>query len=131
MFVTETVITCVNTDCGISFAVPSWWAKGKRETHAYFYCPNGHSQHFTGETAEEKLRRENARLIQRQAMLLDEKAAAERKAKRLERRAAGGTCPCCKRTFANMSRHMKHKHPEFVSENIVHLKQGKSVGSKR
>lgn len=130
-YVTSEVLTCCHDDCGISFAVPSWWVKGKRDTHAWFYCPNGHQQHFSAESTEEKLRRERDRLKQDIARAEDEAAQARKQAelltkqkRRLEKRAAAGTCPCCQRTFSNMSRHMKTKHPDFAAE-VVPLKKVK------
>lgn len=136
MDVLTKVITCCNTDCGISFAVPAWWESGKRENHSWFYCPNGHHQHFSAESDAEKLRRERDRLKQREAMLIEEASQAtaraekaERAKKRLEKRTAAGTCPCCQRTFSNMSTHMKRQHPEFVSDagaNVVPIKIGSS-----
>jgi hypothetical protein len=41
---------------------------------------------------------------------------AERKVKKLTKRTAAGTCPCCQRTFSNMAEHMKHQHPQFVAD---------------
>jgi len=132
MEIPEVTITCCNTDCGISFAVPQWWHRGKRDNHSWFYCPNGHHQHFTAETDEEKLRRERDRLKQqvaraedeaREATMRAERAEAmrnriERAKKRLEKRTAAGTCPCCQRTFSNMSTHMRKQHPTFVAEAV-------------
>lgn len=126
------VITCYKSDCGISFAVPEWWHKGKRETHTTFYCPNGHGQHFSSESEAERLRRERdiarqqiARVEQERIDALatanaqkDRADKAEAATKRLKRRVAAGTCPCCQRTFTNMARHMKTKHP-----NVVQLAQ--------
>lgn len=41
----------------------------------------------------------------------------ERKKKeQLETRAANGVCPCCHRTFKQLARHMKTKHPDFPGE---------------
>lgn len=37
-------------------------------------------------------------------------------AARIKKRAAAGTCPCCKRTFSNMAEHMKKEHAAFVVE---------------
>jgi hypothetical protein len=69
------------------------------------------------------LRRDLDRAKQNAARLEDEAAAARRReiaAKgqltKHRKRSAAGTCPCCNRTFANMGRHMKTKHPEFVEE---------------
>jgi len=88
------------------------------------YCPNGHAWHYVeGETEEQKLRRELNNQRQQNARLEDEareaRAAAEkaeRAAKRLKKRAAAGSCPCCKRSFSNMAEHMKHQHPDWVKE---------------
>lgn len=98
-----------------------------------FYCSYGHEQYYVaGETEEQKLRRERDRLAQRVAQVEDERneaqmaaAKAERATKRLKKRAAAGTCPCCQRTFANMTAHMKGQHPEFIADNVVKLKQAK------
>lgn len=127
------VQTCCHAECGISFAVPSWWDRGKRETHARFYCPNGHGQSYMGESDLEKVRRERDIARQQVARAEDEarlaKARAEHLQKDLKRRIkreAAGTCPCCNRTFSNMSSHMKSEHPEFVTATgakVVSLKR--------
>lgn len=120
-------------ECGIEFAVPDSFYKERRERGSAlsWYCPNGHSRVFR-ESEADKLRRERDQLKQRQAMLEDEARQARERAekaeattKRLKKRAAGGACPCCKRTFANMARHMKQQHPTFAAEavNVVPLKQ--------
>ena len=130
MRVDETVITCCHETCGISFAVPDWWAKGRRETHARFFCPNGHGQSFTSETDAEKYRRERDRLKQDAARLEDSLALerkraekAEREAKRTKKRAEAALCPCCNRHFSQLERHMKHKHPEIAT---LHPKKAKA-----
>lgn len=94
-----------------------------------FFCPYGHSAHFPeGETEEDKLRRERDRLKQDAARLEDEKrqwmstanAQLERAQKaeaataKLKKRSEAGVCSCCNRTFLNMQRHMKSKHPNVV-----------------
>lgn len=132
-YVESVTITCCYKDCGISFQVPGWWEKGRRETKAWFYCPNGHEQHFTGESDADKFRRERDIAKQQLARAEQEAADAQKRAdllqkqkRRLEKRAAAGTCPCCQRTFSNMSTHMKKQHPEFVAENVVPLKKVKA-----
>lgn len=35
---------------------------------------------------------------------------------RMKRRAVNGVCPCCKRTFKQLSAHIAAKHPGFVKE---------------
>ena len=133
MNIDDVVLTCCQSDCGISFAVPNWWESGKRQTHSWFFCPNGHRQHFSQESDLEKARRE--RDIARQQVARAEQEAAEarrgwekseREAKKLKKRASAGTCPCCQRTFSNMATHMKRQHPQFVADdaqNVVPLKR--------
>jgi septal ring factor EnvC (AmiA/AmiB activator) len=93
------------------------------------YCPHGHALTWR-ETEADRLRRERDLLKQRQAMLEDEARAARAEAsaataratkaeaaeRKLKKRAAAGTCPCCQRTFANMASHMKSQHPDFVAD---------------
>ncbi len=120
--------------CGVPYSVPkSLWDK-QRQSGGFHHCPNGHSQGWNREASEdERVRRERDRLKQDAARLADEIAAqraraekAEAATKRLKKRTAAGTCPCCQRTFSNMAEHMKHQHPEFVCETgakIVPLKR--------
>lgn len=121
-------ITCPS--CGICYGVPEHWIGSKRETKDQFYCPNGHTASFRKSTAD-KLAEQLSAAKQRQARLEDEAREererankAEAATKRLKKRAAAGNCPCCKRTFSNMSRHMQTKHPEFKAEavNVVPLR---------
>src|SRR5882724_3119522 len=125
MEICTTTLTCCNTDCGISFAVPEWWYTGKKRNHSWFYCPNGHHQHFVEESDVEKARRERdiarqqvARAEQEAAVAQKGWAKAEKEAKKLKKRAAAGTCPCCSRTVSQLERHMKTKHPQFVAEQL-------------
>lgn len=109
--------------CGIPYAAPKeFMAEARKDPSITFYCPNGHGRHFS-ESETDKLRRERDLLMQEQARLLEQRAEAEERATRAERnvkkltkRAAAGTCPCCQRTFSNMAEHMKHQHPEFVAD---------------
>jgi hypothetical protein len=82
-------------------------------------CPNGHTLVYR-ENEADKLRRERDNLRQQLARVEDEKreaiAVKDREIKRIKKRSAAGTCPCCQRTFSNMATHMKHKHPDFVQE---------------
>lgn len=52
-------IQCCIARCGHSpFPMAESFYKRARKTHEYWHCPAGHSQHFTGETDEEKLERQ-------------------------------------------------------------------------
>lgn len=118
--------------CGVRYLFPYarfrvCKEKGPPET---FYCPNGHSAVFReGEAA--KLRRERDLLTQRLACRDDELKAANKQViatkgqlTRLRRRAKAGMCPCCNRTFSNMTRHIQTKHPEFRPEVELAVVEG-------
>ena len=108
---------CCN--CGVPFAFPDWMMRRLREKGGSFFCPNGHSQHYV-ETENTRLRKqldEQIRVATEQAerARVAELAEGERRKEleRLKKRIKAGTCPCCKRTFSQLNRHMKTKHPEF------------------
>lgn len=122
---------CCN--CGIEFAMPERFQRAcQADSKKYFYCPNGHSQHYA-ESAADVLRRERDRLKQQAARLEDEaREAREREesakrqaaafkgvATRIKNRVKHGVCPCCNRTFQDLARHMKSQHPDV--DNIVVL----------
>jgi S-adenosylhomocysteine hydrolase len=52
----------------------------------------------------------NSRLLTAQ----QERAAAEAKHAKLQKRVGYGVCPCCHRTFRQLQEHMKRKHPHLV-----------------
>ena len=105
-------------ECGIQFAVPETWRAEKQRTGAGWFCPNGHSRVYR-ESDEEKAKKALAEERQRHANTLarlNEAQTVERnlqaEMKRMKNRAAAGVCPCCKRTFQQLARHMKSKHPD-------------------
>lgn len=54
---------CCN--CGILFAMTSYFVSERRKDEKWFYCPNGHSQHYAPSEAtelKEKLRKREAEL---------------------------------------------------------------------
>jgi hypothetical protein len=107
--------TCVCSECGVTFCLPDNYEETRRSDHKGFYCPNGHSQFFPAkseaEELEQSLRDAESKLANAQLELLA--AAAERK--RLEKRIKNGVCPCCHRSFVQLHRHMKSKHPDYAS----------------
>jgi len=111
--------------CGCVIALPAELMRNRRNDHESFYCPNGHGQHFTGKATEEQLREQLSAAQTRESTA---KREAEYQRKRAEeeltkrhaaegklRRVKNGVCPCCKRTFINLKRHMKGKHPGFAA----------------
>lgn len=96
-----------------------------------FFCGYGHGQVFSeGESEETKLRRERDRLMQRLAEKddaiayqrgrveqLDKRLSATRGVvTRIKNRIGHGVCPCCNRTFGDLSKHMATKHPSYAAE---------------
>jgi septal ring factor EnvC (AmiA/AmiB activator) len=116
-----TVETCCN--CGIEFAMQDSLYEARKRDGKQFYCPNGHGQHYTESLQRkyERLKQENARLADeaREALQAKQKAEgelkkSEREVKRINTRVQAGVCTCCNRTFQNLARHMKTKHPNVV-----------------
>lgn len=128
---TDTPLTSIQCgSCGVWHAIPTAMYEKCVEEGGFWHCPNGHSRGFNeGRREREAVRLERDRLKQRVAMLeqeaATERAQSEKKIRRLQRRAKAGTCPCCKRSFANMSDHMKTKHPDF-DPNVVDFQDAKS-----
>jgi len=133
MYIDEKVITCCHEGCGIAFAVPAWWESKRREDKTWWYCPNGHQQHFSAETEAEKLRRERDRLKQQVAQRDDEinhqrdmRLDVERRLNatkgvvtRIKNRVGHGVCPCCSRTFENLQKHMATKHSDYAKSPVL------------
>ena len=117
---------CECITCGVIYTCPEIVILKQRERGGYHHCPNGHSQ------GRDKNGSENAQLLRRaqraeqeQARLAEELATANRRTEcevrereRMMKRATAGVCQCCKRSFANVARHMKLKHPNVVPLEI-------------
>ncbi len=111
--------------CGMQFAVPLWWEMERRRDHGGWYCPNGHNRCFPAESDLERLQREKREAEQRTQARINEEVharlVAERERdkaikdkRRIERRISKGVCPCCNRTFEDLSRHMSAKHKGYA-----------------
>lgn len=133
MLIGYAIITCCHAGCGITFAVPDRWNKCRHDDHEWFYCPNGHRQHYSGDSEEDKLRRERDRLAQRIAER-DDEIARQREARqaterqlsatrgvvtRIKNRVGHGVCPCCNRTFGNLQTHMHKQHPDYPKSDAA------------
>lgn len=49
-------ITCADRVCGVTFYVTNGFEKRRRSDHNKFFCPNGHSLSYPGETEETVLK---------------------------------------------------------------------------
>lgn len=112
-----TVIDC-NT-CGINFAVPESYQRKLAETGQNWWCPNGHKWRYgptTIEEMEKQLQRERQQHDQTRAALRSETkwhSSTKGQLTKTKNRISKGICPCCKRSFTNLRRHMECKHPDF------------------
>lgn len=129
----ETTICCV---CGVVVAMPSMLYKARQQDRNFWYCLNGHQQHFVGESEADRLKRELAAEQKRResaelALSVARKGRDDAeltarmtrgKLKALKQRVKNGVCPCCHRSFVQLARHMATKHPEYTHEepNSVH-----------
>ena len=113
-------MTCAS--CGTAFAVPAQVMKKGRENHGEVYCPNGHINVWRKSEVEkltEQLAAEQQKASSYRTRLEAEEQqrfAAEAARDKLKRRIKRGVCPCCKRSFENVKRHICTKHPEFAEE---------------
>jgi len=119
--------TCAT--CGIDYAVPDWVQQQRRRDGAGLYCPMGHASVYSpSEVAQ--LRHELDAIQLRLAQADDQRMAAQRDAQaareqlaaatgqmdKLKRRVGNGVCPCCKRSFVHLQRHMNTKHPNYAGD---------------
>lgn len=119
---TETLVV-THCWCGIALAYPENLDRYAREHGTDVYCPLGHVFVFKSENAQ--LRRELDQAKQRIRATKDLLAAEERSHRstrgqltKARKRAAAGVCPCCKRHFVNVERHVQNKHPDFKPEEM-------------
>lgn len=121
--------------CGVTFTVPERVYNYRRRKGGFNFCPNGHQWGWSeGTEKRDELRAERDRLKQAVAQRDDEvrheremrehaerrTAAAKGQITKLKKRASAGVCPCCNRTFQNLARHMKTKHPEY-EDSVIDL----------
>ena len=118
--VTFTEVAC--GECGGIYALAARYYEQQRVNGGFWNCPYCRCRWGFSKKASElelakadakwqssMLANERARHDQTRASLVGHKAAKTR----LKNRIARGICPCCKRHFTNLQRHMDCKHPEF------------------
>ena len=107
--------------CGYPIALTADHERRLREKGETFWCPAGHSQAFMRTEVmrlKEQLEAAAARAVSQEyrAIAAEREAkAAKAKIAKMNKRAAAGVCPCCNRTFQQLARHMKTKHPEVAA----------------
>lgn len=98
-----------------------------------FYCPAGHQQWYTGKTEaqilQDQLDQKDRELrwaregrdaaIKREDRMRRSRDATRGHFTRIKTRVIHGVCPCCNRSFQNLRRHMKSKHPKYKDEKAA------------
>lgn len=109
--------------CAVVFAMPRRLMQQCRNNGQEFFCPNGHGQIFAKSTVqrlqeqlEQEQRRTQAQRNQRE-MAERQLVAAKGLMTKLKKRIANGVCPCCRRSFTNLRRHITKQHPAYVEGN--------------
>lgn len=121
--------------CGISFMVPASFKKEQRElgSRGGWSCPNGHRRIYRKSDLEEaqeqfdyqkaqltarvdQLEASRIHLTQQNTTLEYQRRAAKGQLTRMRNRIANGVCPGCHRSFTNVRRHMKTKHPDMLKK---------------
>lgn len=118
-----TVINC--GECDVQVAMPTAVYERKVREKGGYFCLNGHSRRFVGETEAQKLakqlesERASKEWWQKKADQHSKTASAFKgQVTRIKNRVGNGVCPCCNRTFQNLQRHMCTKHPEYKSAEV-------------
>jgi len=123
--------------CGSVFAMTKSKYSRCNDDKEEWYCPNGHRSTFGQTTVsklEEKLalERRKSDTLQMDLKYSEDQVRSQKAAKtRLKNRIANGVCPCCNRSFQNLHRHMKSKHPDFSEKPIIKTKKKRGRPAKR
>lgn len=123
--------------CGVTYAIPVRLRKDRQEKGGSWYCPNGHTLSYTT-TDHDRLKKEAADLRKKldaekanldwwrqraddHAKETDKERARANGYKgaltKVKKRVGNGVCPCCRRSFSDLHRHMASKHPGFAESD--------------
>ncbi len=128
---TVTLKTMKCGTCGMRFALPQTFYDSCYNEGGFWTCPLGHSRGWNKgntptelEKLEAKIaakdndleyyRKRNNEIFEQKERVERQLAAQKGQVTKLKKRVAAGVCPCCNRTFQNLSRHMTAKHADFV-----------------
>jgi ssDNA-binding Zn-finger/Zn-ribbon topoisomerase 1 len=117
-------ISCAS--CGVVFWLTSQLEQARQQDHGSFYCPNGHSLSFKGETEAEKYKRQLKNSQDSLAQVrgqLDQAEASKRawkgQATRARNLVAKGECPFCGQHLRDLKRHVDRKHKDQQEASSV------------
>lgn len=127
--VTETfkIVSCYT--CGVRFGIGGdLYRRVVTNAQGSVYCPAcGNRTAWTESEAQREIKQLKQKLeweasnAARQKSLREQAetslVATKGVVTRLKKRVSNGVCPCCNRTFKQLSAHMANKHPEFKEES--------------
>ena len=131
--ITLSGVTCYK--CGVHFGMETKYQQARISDKYTWWCPNGHSQSYSGETDAVKVleltkrlnREENDKAFYRtrtdeltQEVKLQTRRASAVKGQltKLKRRTDNGVCPHCSRTVQQMARHIKRMHKDVDVQTV-------------
>ena len=107
------------------------WCRENGESWNCPYCQIGWGFNHSGSELtkarraleEERKRKESAlaranEAERAKAEALKQLKGTKTKLHNVKDRISKGVCPCCTRSFQNLARHMKTKHPEYACEHV-------------
>lgn len=110
--------------CGIAVAIPENLHRWALESNKHsVHCPLGHTfvygDSYEAKLADERRRHQATRELldaEEQARRTEERSHAQTRGqlRKTRERVAAGVCPFCRRSFSQLARHMKSKHPDEV-----------------
>ena len=115
------VMDCCN--CGVVFAMAEGLYDERHNKGGSFWCPNGHSQHFTEpETTKLKRLLKNAQSTAEWERRHREQTEHRLRATKgvvtkLRKRALEGECPFCGQHLRDLERHVARQHPNEPVES--------------
>lgn len=124
--------TAEGSTCSLPVGMVKRFYEKKLEDKSVWYCPAGHPRIFTGEPEAVRLQRELEREQQRRQWAERDKKSARHaaaisrgKLNAARERVGNGVCPCCRRSFENLRRHMASKHPSYKKPELVVIEGGR------
>jgi len=113
-----TTIQC--GQCGGIYAIVERFRKRLKEEGGYWHCPYCQTAWGYGESENDYLKKDRDVLANRCSYLSDQLSCEKRSGialrghlTRVKKRIVAGLCPCCKRHFMNLERHVQMKHPAY------------------
>ncbi|MEQ8636877.1 helix-turn-helix domain-containing protein [Gimesia maris] len=112
--------------CNIEFGLPRSLYDECKEEGTEFHCPKCGCSRVFVEPEKQKLKKEIERLKGRvhsseckRRDAESQRNAARKSHRKMRDRVKNGVCPCCNRSFDNLLKHMKSKHPEYGNNQTL------------